>query len=127
MFFYSLRVVSRGPWFDLPAKKKSAENRGDFSPRSREFFSAIAGIFLRDRGEFSPRSRRFFSAIAEKNPRDFARDTTSESMLTGYGFGVGVHGAHSYTGPPRGPDEVLVSLRLQASCGIEGSFLDAEQ
>jgi hypothetical protein len=64
MFFYSSRVASRGPGFDLPPKKKSAENRGDFSPRSRGFFSAIAGIFLRDRGEFSPRSRRFFSAIA---------------------------------------------------------------
>ena len=37
------------------------------------------------------------------------------------------HGAHSYSGPSRGPDEVLDSLRLQASCGIEGSFLDAVQ
>ncbi len=48
-------------------------------------------------------------------------------MLTGYGLGAGVDGAHSYTGPPQGPDEVLVSLRLPASCGFEGSFLDAEQ
>ncbi len=38
------------------------------------------------------------------------------------GSGAGADGAHSYTGPPEGPDEVLDSLRLPVSCGIEESF-----
>jgi len=70
MFFYSSRVVSRGPGFDLPPKKNQLKiagiflrDRGEFSPRSRGIFSAIAGNFLRDRGDFSPRSRGFFPAI----------------------------------------------------------------
>jgi hypothetical protein len=43
------------------------------------------------------------------------------------GSGAAADGAHIYSGPPRGPDEVLDALRLQTSCGIEGSFLDAVQ
>ncbi len=39
------------------------------------------------------------------------------------GSGAGADGAHCYTGPPEGPDEVLDALRLQSSCGTEGSFL----
>jgi hypothetical protein len=35
----------------------------------------------------------------------------------------GADGAHSCTGPPQGPDEVLDSLRLQASCWIKGSLI----
>ncbi len=43
------------------------------------------------------------------------------------GSGVNVNGSHSYSGPPRGPDEVFDSLRRAASCGVQGSFLDAVQ
>ncbi len=39
------------------------------------------------------------------------------------GSGAGANGAHSYTGPPEGPDEVLDALRLPSSCGTEGSVL----
>ncbi len=67
-------------------------------------------------------------------PRDFSRniqlDDTSEKckMCSPFlGSGADADGAHSYSGPPRGSDDVLDSLLLPASCRIEGSFLDAVQ
>ncbi len=60
IFFYSAGRDPRARFGLLP-KKKSAYNRGDFSPRWRGFFSAIvgifpviAGIFPRDCGDFFP-------------------------------------------------------------------------
>ena len=142
MFFYSSRVVSRGPGFDLPPKKISLKSRGffsaiagiflrdrrEFSPRSPGIFSAIAGNFLRDRGEFSPRSRRFFSAISgiflrdhgDFSPRFLPRKVENDSPFWRAGFDE--TDANRYSGPPRRPDEVLDPMRPPPPCRMQRSF-----
>jgi hypothetical protein len=109
------RVGRRGPSLTWRQKKARFQSRG-FFPESRGFFPGIAGMFPRD---FSP---GIF-------PRDFCREFTSENRKKC---------AHWLLAPEPVPmvrtatqvfHKVLTldSLRLPASCGIEGSFLDAEQ
>ena len=43
-----------------------------------------------------------------------------------YRFGAPVCGAHSYSGPPRGQDEVLGPLSRLAACGIGRSIFARE-
>ena len=83
------------------------------SLKSRGFFSAIAGIFLRDRGDF-PRDRGDFF------PRFFPTEGQNDSPF--WRAGCDETDANRYSGPPRRPDEVLDPMRSPPPCRMQRSF-----
>jgi hypothetical protein len=92
--FFIRRVGSRGP--GLTCRQKSQ--------------ISIAEIFSRNSGDFPQESQGFPPAFV---PAIFSRNVQvkiAKMCSQAIGSGAGADGAHNYTGPPQGPDEVLDSL-----------------